>query len=388
MKNVRFAVVGVGNMGTYHAEYLAAGEIPGARLAALCDVSGKRRDAAQEKFPGVPVYTGYKEMLAKEELDALIVATPHYSHEEITVYALNSGLNVICEKPEAVSVSAALRMNQAAKESGGLYSVMFNQRTDPLFRKAKELVEGGVLGKKKRLTWIITNWYRTQAYYDSGRWRATWRGEGGGVLLNQAPHNLDLWQWIFGMPDSVTAFCTVGKYHKIEVEDDVRIIARYNDGEVAEFITSTGEFPGTNRLEMIGDRAKIVLEDGKLKLWKLAVPEREFCFESKEGFASIDTEYEEFVPDTEVEGHRAITKNFVDALLYGEKLISPGIEAINELTISNAAYLSADSGRTVSLPFEPNDFDRLLESLAKDGKPLNDAPLNETPSPERWKVRW
>lgn len=388
MKTVRFGVVGIGNMGFYHAGYLYDGEIENAALAAVCDISGERLNAAAERFPGVPRYASYREMVEKEALDALIVATPHYMHEEITVYALGRRLNVICEKPESVSVSAAARMNEAAEKSGKLFAVMFNQRTDPLFARARSLVRSGALGQKKRLTWIITNWYRTQAYYDSGRWRATWKGEGGGVLLNQAPHNLDLWQWIFGMPDKITALCSVGKYHNIEVEDDVRILASYECGASAEFITSTGEFPGTNRLEMIGDRAKIVLEEGKLKMWRLKVPEREFCFTSKEGFATIETEYSEYVPEREVEGHRAICENFVRSLLFGEELVSPGIEAINELTLSNASYLSAAEGRTIDLPFDHADFDRLLEKLVGSGADFRASAVSETADPARWKVRW
>ena len=265
---------------------------------------------------------------------------------------------------------------------------MFNQRTDPIYAKAKELVEAGVLGQRKRLTWIITNWYRTQAYYDSGQWRATWRGEGGGVLLNQAPHNLDLWQWIFGMPETVNARCSVGKYHNIEVEDDVRIFATYADGASAEFITSTGEFPGTNRLEMVGDRAKIVIEDGRLKLWRLETPERQFCFESEKGFAEIPMSYEEFSSEEAPEGHIAIINNFVGAILRGEKLIAPGCEGINELTISNAAYLSAWKNETVRLPFDSGEYDEYLARKVETSKIKNVGDPGVSDAKDRWKVRW
>ena len=388
MENIKFGIIGIGNIGSFHANNLLSGLVTGGELAAVCDIDREKLKRWDEKKCGVPSFSSYKDMIDSISLDAVIVSVPHYSHGKITIYALEHGLNVICEKPEAVSVSEAMLMNETAKKSGKIFSMMFNQRTDPIFAKAHELVHSGVLGEKKRLTWIITNWYRTQAYYDSGSWRATWSGEGGGVLLNQAPHNIDLWQWIFGMPDSITAICSVAKYHNIEVEDDVRIIASYKSGATAEFITSTGEFPGTNRLEMIGDRAKMVLEDGKLKLWTLKIPEREFCFESNSGFAEIPTEYEEFTFDNAPEGHIAIMENFIDAVNGKAELISPGYEGINELTISNAAYLSAWTNKTVSIPFDSAEFDRHLSALASDKGSGKLSAAKETPSPERWKVRW
>ena len=388
MKNIKFGIIGIGNIGSFHANNLLNGLVAGGELAAVCDIDSEKLKAWDEKKCGVLSFSSYKDMIGSIPLDAVIVSVPHYSHGEITIYALEHGMNVICEKPEAVSVTEAAKMNEAAEKSGKLFSVMFNQRTDPVFAKAHELVHNGVLGKKKRLTWIITNWYRTQAYYNSGSWRATWSGEGGGVLLNQAPHNLDLWQWIFGMPDSITANCYVAKYHNIEVEDDVRILASYKDGATAEFITSTGEFPGTNRLEMIGDRAKIVLEDGKLKLWTLKIPEREFCFNSDSGFSEIPTVYEEFTFDQAPEGHIAIIENFIDSINGRAKLISPGYDGVNELSISNAAYLSSWTNKTISLPFDTADFDCRLSSLASCKETDNLYSSEKSPSPERWKVRW
>ncbi len=390
MEKLRVGVIGVGNMGTFHAHSLNDGKIEGARLACLCDTSENARARLRGEFPDIKIYPDYKEMLKDAALDAVVIAVPHYAHCEIAIAAFERGLHVLCEKPETVALSKAKLMNKAAQKSGKVFSMMFNQRTDPIFKKARELVRGGVLGKKKRLTWIITNWYRTQAYYDSGVWRSTWKGEGGGVLLNQAPHNLDLWQWIFGMPDALVADCEVGKYHNIEVEDDVRILARYYGGATAEFITSTGEFPGTNRLEMIGDMAKIVIEEGKLKLWRLETPERRFCFECSEGFAQIPMTYEEYAPSDSPEGHIEIMKNFVGAILKGECLIAPGIEGVNELTLSNAAYLSAWQNKTVTLPFDENEFDALLEEKIKtsvaDRRQSTLGTYEDASS--RWKVRW
>ena len=268
---------------------------------------------------------------------------------------------------------------------------MFNQRTNELFARARDIVRGGELGELKRTVWIVTNWYRTQSYYDSGDWRATWSGEGGGVLLNQAPHNLDLWQWICGMPKSVTAFCDVAKYHNIEVEDDAAIFTRYENGAVGTFITTTGEFPGTNRLEISGSLGKIVLEDGKLKWWRLKTDEREFRFSYGGGTGDIPLEYEEFTQSAPESGHRGILQNFTNAVLKGDSLIAEGYEGINELSISNAAYLSSWNGnREIQLPFDEAEFDSKLRLLAdKDSLKGNNKSVQSAGGyKKRWQVRW
>jgi predicted dehydrogenase len=267
---------------------------------------------------------------------------------------------------------------------------MFNQRTNPLFRKAREIVKSGALGSLKRSVWIITNWYRSQSYYDSGDWRATWSGEGGGVLLNQAPHNLDLWQWICGMPTEITAACDIAKYHSIEVEDDVTLFARYENGATGVFITSTGEYPGTNRLEISGELGKIVLENGKLKWWRLKCSEREVCFSAASNSPSIETEYEEFELSATETGHCLILRNFANAILFGEELLAPGTDGIFELSISNAAYLSSKKKSAVSLPIDGNEFDKLLSELcchSKSKQNDNEIEKNENYS-SRWKVNW
>ena len=266
---------------------------------------------------------------------------------------------------------------------------MLNQRTDPLYIKARQLIQGGVMGMPKRFHWIITNWYRTQKYYDSGSWRATWLGEGGGVLLNQAPHNLDIWQWLFGMPERIRAFCTKGKYHHIEVEDEALIYGEYANGATAVFQTSTGEYPGTNRLEITGDRGKMVLENGVLKLWRLKEAERTFCFEAQEPFAKIPMEYEEMSFSSKGSAHGRIIQNFVNHILFEEPLISDGREGVRELTLSNCAYLSSWEDRWVTLPPENALFDRHLQALCKNSRlnQGNEAPQN-APYQERWRVRW
>lgn len=233
-----------------------------------------------------------------------------------------------------------MRINDIAKKSDRVFGIMFNQRTNPLFIKAKELVKNGQLGELRSTVWIITNWFRTQNYYDSGDWRATWAGEGGGVLLNQAPHNLDVWQWICGMPDYVTAFCDIGQYHDVEVEDNARILTKYKNGAHGVFVTSTGEYPGTNRLEISGDKGKIVIENGAMKFWKLNDSVSKVCKTSKESFTEIPYDYYEIKQTEPESGHIGILKNFTDAILYGKELIAPGTDGIYELMLSNAAYMS------------------------------------------------
>ena len=338
---VRIGVIGVGTMGFAHAKYLYQNRVQNGVLAALCDIDAARREELIENFSDVPIFADADELFAAKCCDAVIIATPHYFHVPLGVAAFEHGLHVLSEKPMAVQLSEANRMIKAAAESGKTFCVMFNQRTNPLFKKAKELIADGAIGQPKRLTWIITNWYRTQKYYDSGSWRATWAGEGGGVLMNQAPHNLDLWQWIFGMPKRIRAFCTEGKYHNIEVEDDALIYAEYESGAIAVFQTTTGEYPGTNRLEICGDRGKLVLENGLLKYWRLFEAEREVCFTSDQSFAKIPMEYREMSFKSNKNAHGTVVQNFVDHILDPQtELLSNGIEAVNEVMLANASYLS------------------------------------------------
>lgn len=391
MNKIRTAVIGIGNMGTAHATCLFEGRIDGMELAAVCDISASRRKECTKRFPGVPQFEDWKELLSSGLVDAAIVAVPHPMHAQIATAVLEAGLHVLTEKPMDVSVSKARKLIESAEKSDRVFAIMFNQRTNPLFRRAREIVRSGELGELKRSVWIITNWYRSQHYYDSGDWRATWSGEGGGVLLNQAPHNLDLWQWICGMPTEVTAFCDVAKYHNIEVEDDATIFVRYANGATGTFITTTGEYPGTNRLEIAGDKGKLVLEGGVLKWWKLGQSEKQVRFESDRNSPHIPMEVLEITTDEKETAHAGILQNFANAILKGEPLISPGPDGICELTISNAAYLSQWKGNApIPVPFDEAEFDAELAKRAekssyqvKDGKSNPDGKYSE-----RWQVNW
>ena len=388
---LRIGVIGIGNIGFVHTTCIFQGCVTGAVLAAICDQKAHMKPEMAENFPGVPFYTDYRELLQDPDVDAVIVSVPHPSHSDIAMEAFAAGKHVLVEKPMDITLSKGKALCEAARRSGKRFGIMFNQRTGQLFAKAREIVRSGQLGQLKRSVWIITNWYRTQHYYDSGTWRATWIGEGGGVLVNQAPHQLDLWQWICGMPERITAFCSEAKYHQIEVEDDATIVARFPGGAEGIFVTSTGEYPGTNRLEISGSKGKLVLENGKLKWWCLREDERTFCMHSDASFAHIPMDYTEMEETEEKHGHQKILQNFANAILFDEPLLAPGYDGIHELTIQNAAYLSAWKGSIpVSLPFDEAEYDRFLAQRQLDSTVGSAAAQDtkHTEYSERWQINW
>ena len=388
---VRVGVIGMGNMGAAHAACIFSGKIQGLALAAFCDNAPERLDHFRCVYPSLTAYERWEDMLDDRNIDAVIIAVPHPLHTTIAMAALQAKKHVQLEKPVDVSITKAAALNAVAKKTDRIFSITFNQRTNALFQKAREIVTGGQLGELKRSVWIITNWYRTQHYYNSGTWRATWAGEGGGVLLNQAPHNLDLWQWICGMPCQITGFCDIAKYHDIEVEDDVTIFARYANGATGIFICSTGEYPGTNRLEISGTLGKLVLENGLLKWWKLEQSERQFCWESDQSFIGIPFAYTESKPEYPESAHAGILQNFTNAILHGEPLLAPGVEGIHSLMISNAAYLSAWNGSTpVTLPVDGADFDRGLaeRAAASHEKQQKSKEAYNSIYKKRWQINW
>jgi len=309
-------------------------------------------------------------MFASGSVDAVLIATPHYDHPPLAIKAFEKGLHVLVEKPAGVYTKQVRQMNEVAAQSGKVFGIMYNQRTNPIYQKLRDLVLSGELGEIRRTNWIITSWYRSQSYYDSGGWRATWAGEGGGVLLNQDPHQLDLWQWTIGMmPHRVRAFCHFGKYRDIEVEDDVTAYVEYPNGATGVFVTTTGEAPGTNRFEVTGDRGKIVIEDGKLTFWRLRVPESQFNREYKGGFGHPECwKCEIPVSGDKGNGHMQITQNFVNAILKGTPLLAPGEEGIKGLTISNAMHLSTWTDNWVNLPIDEDLFYEKLQERIRNSK--------------------
>lgn len=390
MKEIRVGVIGVGNVGTMHARNVYQNKIAGMKLVAICDIRESRLAYCRGQFDNISCYKNYMELLKGSVVDAVVIAAPHPLHVTIAVEALQAGLHVLVEKPIGVTLKEAQKLVSIAEQSNKIFAIMFNQRTNQLFQKARSIVKEGLLGELKRSIWIVTNWYRTQQYYDSGDWRATWSGEGGGILMNQAPHNLDLWQWICGMPETVRAFCTVGKYHNIEVEDEATIYTTYKNGATGVFITTTGEYPGTNRLEIIGDKGKIVLEQGLLKWWRMEQSEREVCFSAATGSPKIPYEYQEFSYDENQDGHTIILQNFANAILHGEPLISPGRDGILQLELSNAAYLSEWLGNSkISLPMDSEMFDSLLKEHCQNSVyQKREITSVDEQHHSRWQVHW
>ena len=358
---VRLGIIGIGNMGSEHCRTILDGKCPEVILAAAADLRPDRREWAARNLPeSVHVFEDGRELIRSGACDAVLVAVPHFQHEPLAVAALEAGLHVLCEKPAAVQADRAERMIRAAEKAGKTLTFMFNQRTNCVYRGMKELLESGELGGIKRMNWIITDWYRTQRYYDSGSWRATWAGEGGGVLLNQCPHQLDLLVWLCGMPRAVTARCLEGKWHRIEVEDDVTAFLEFPNGATGVLVASTGDLPGTNRLEIDCERGKMVCEDGQVKVWRLNVNEREICFSSDDPWYRTEAKAAVLETDGENPQHAGVINAFAAHLLRGEKLVAEAADGLRALELSNAIHLSGWTGERAEIPVSTEAFNREL----------------------------
>lgn len=380
MDKLRFAIIGYGNMGQVEARQIFEGKVKNATLAAICDEDKEKLEKAKQEFGDkIQYFESTKALYEKgDSFDVVHVATPHYDHPEMAMEGFKNNKHVIIEKPAGVFTKSVMEMNQAyelSKKNGKIFGIMYNQRMNPLYQKAKELIADGELGEIRRINWIITSWYRSQSYYDSGTWRATWEGEGGGVLLNQDPHQLDLWQWITGMmPVRVRAFAAYGKMHEIEVEDDVTAYAEYENGATAVFVTATGEAPGTNRLEISGDMGKLVIENEEMTFYRNRISEREFNATWTKGFGSPEVWECKIPVKGEHTEHVGIFQNVVNAILEGEEMISPGLEGIKGLTISNAIHLSSWLDDWVELPIDQDlYYEKLQEKIKNSVFKKNDA---------------
>jgi predicted dehydrogenase len=373
MKKVRLGIIGMGNMGTGHLDHTLTGRTPEMEVTAVADIAPARLEATKALLdkrradfpdlhqPDIAMFDSAEEMLHSGLIDAVEIAVPHYDHPKYAIEAMRAGIHVMCEKPAGVyTLQVREMMAEADRHPNIIFGMMFNQRTNHVYRKMKEIVDSGVLGPIRRTSWIITNWYRNQAYYNSGAWRATWSGEGGGVLLNQCPHNLDLWQWICGMPSLIDVHMHFGKWHDIEVEDDVTAYVEYPNGATGTFVTSTGDTPGTNRFEIVCDGGTLVTDGKTLKMIQLEVPESVFTKENKTPFASPKASAVEVETDGKNEQHVGVMNAFAGAILRGEPLVADGREGINGLTISNAMHLSAWTGKPVELPFDEQQYLNLL----------------------------
>ena len=372
MDKVRFGIVGCGNMGSGHAKNFMDGKVENAELVALCDINPKKLAYYRDELKAPLAYFESCEEMCKSGLiDCLLICTPHYIHPDLAILAMDNNLHCIVEKPAGVYTLQVKQMLERHKKSDKILGIMFNQRTNPAFKKMKAMISEGKIGEIKRTNWIITDWYRTQFYYDSGSWRATWAGEGGGVLYNQCPHQLDLFQWIIGMqPTKVHAFCHYGKWHDIEVEDDVTCYCEYPNGATGVFITTTADAPGTNRFEVTGTKGTLIFENNKLYFKELEVDEREHCRTCETGF-----EKPKCKPTVEVElegkntQHVGILNNVANAILGLEPIYAPAEDGLAGVQLANAMHLSSWLNESVTLPINDELFYEELKKRIAISKP-------------------
>lgn len=385
-RTVRMGIIGLGAQGGYYAGFLSRGRVPNVQLAAICDTDESKREAA-EGFC-VPFFTDYHDMLASGQVDAVVTTIPHYLHPEVGIDALDAGLHVLVEKPIGVyTTQARALLDHAAQTSDRTTAVMFNQRTNPLYIDLRNLIQSGELGKLRHTSWIITTWWRPQGYYDQSAWRATWGGEGGGVLVNQAPHQLDLWQWLCGVPKSVFAKLAFGFKRDIAVEDEVTALVDFGDGATGTFTTCTHDLVGTDRLEILFDAGKIVVDDSKtVTITKLSAPEQELSagmnmddvrrlFTGEGDLSQYTTVTTRTYDSPWSDQHPAVMQNFAANILDAEPLVAPVDDGIHGVRLANAIHLSGWVGEEVSI----TDFDeqRYLSELNKRIADEGQFPLRE-----------
>ncbi len=367
MKKIQLGIMGIGNMGSSHAKNILENKCPDFELVAIADKNPDRIEWAKKELSSeITYFSTAEEMLNSGVIEACMVCLPHYDHPKYAIECMKRGIHILVEKPAGVYTKQVREMNEEAKKHPQvIFAMMFNQRTNHIYRKMRELVQSGEYGQIRRTNWIITNWYRSQIYYDSGSWRATWSGEGGGVLLNQCPHQLDLWQWICGMPKKLQAHLHYGKWHDIEVEDDVTAYVEYENGATGVFITSTGDGHGTNRFEIQMDKAKIVAEDEQLTVLEYEITEQEFSKTNTSPFGTIPAKEIEINTDGKNEQHVGVINAWGGAILRGESLIASGEEGINGLTLSNAMHLSSWLDKKIDIPFDEElYYNELMKRVA------------------------
>jgi predicted dehydrogenase len=362
MNSVRLGVIGMGNIGSHHATYLLDGKVKRVELKAVSDAFVDK--LARYKQGGLKVFADGEELIRSGEVDAVIIATPHYQHTSLGIAALKAGLHVMVEKPISAHKADAERLIEVRKQHPKqVFAAMFQMRTESRYAKIKKLIADGELGQMVRLTWIMTDWFRSEAYYASGGWRATWKGEGGGVLINQCLHQLDMLQWLLGMPARVRAFTQLGRFHDIEVEDNVTAYMEFRNGGTGTFISTTGEAPGTNRFELAGEMGKLLLEDDKLLFFRNEISMFKHSKNSKLGFQKPDVWKIEIPISSEPAQHAALTQNFVDAILDGVPLIAPGEEGIRSIELANTMLYSGLTEKSIELPLDSAAYEKKLNEL-------------------------
>ena len=361
MEKVRIGIVGMGNMGKYHADYLIKGKVAHAELSAVCSTSPEKLSAYKDP---VAVFGNGEEMIRSGSIDAVLVATPHYQHTSLGICAIENGIHLMVEKPISAHKADAERLIEvSAQHPDIVFGGMFQLRTEPRYLKLKKLIADGDLGDIVRINWIITDWFRTEAYYASGGWRATWKGEGGGVLLNQCLHQLDALQWLVGMPSKVRSFAQCGRFHDIEVEDNVTAYLEYPNGATGVFVSSTGEAPGSNRFEIAGTRGRVILENDQIKFTRNESCMLEHSKNSPIGFSKPEV-WEVDIPFGNGElPHAILMRNFVEAIRNKTPLIAPGVEGIHSVELANVLLYSSLVDQTINLPMDGAAFEAKLQQL-------------------------
>jgi predicted dehydrogenase len=367
MSSLRLGLIGLGNIGRHHAGYLLEGQVPRCDLVAVCNPTAAKLEPYAAK--GLQTFTDARALFASGAIDAVLIATPHYDHAPLGIAALEAGLHVMVEKPIAAHKADAERLlDCAARHPDRVLAGMFQLRVEPRYAKIRLLLEQGQLGRVQRVTWINTDWFRTETYYASGGWRATWKGEGGGVLLNQCLHNLDVLSWLFGRPSRVRGFCQFGQWHQIEVEDQVTAWFEYPDGSTGTFLSSTGEAPGTNRLEIAGSRGRLVLENNRLMFTRNSSDALEWSRTATVGFSKPDVVDIEHPFTDAPHPHANLLQNFVAAILDGAPLIAPGRDGIGSVELANAIVFSSLRGETLDLPLSGAAWEQELQRLISESR--------------------
>ncbi|MGY0413319.1 Gfo/Idh/MocA family protein [Staphylococcus sp. mip270_02] len=373
MTNIRLGIIGLGAQGNTYADFINENKVKNVVIGAICDIDPDKKALATEKYPNTPFYNDYIDLLESGDVDAVVTTVPHYLHTEIGKAALNRDIHALLEKPADIYAEKVKEISDLAASKPELtFGIFFNQRTNPLYQKVKALIDDGDIGQIRRTNWIITTWWRPQAYYDQSSWRATWNGEGGGVLVNQAPHQIDLMQWLCGLPEKVYANVKYGYQRNLNVDDDVTTVLDYGNGATGVFITCTHDIIGTDRLEITGDKGKILVEDSKkITIKRLKQSENEMnetmtwaevaeIFKG-DGMGDIyETDTFEF-DSVWGEQHINVLENFAANIIDDTPLIAPGSDGIHGVNFVNAIYLSSWSGKEVTLPVDPTEFKNALQ---------------------------
>ena len=369
MKKVRFGIVGAGYIGQWHSETILADKSGTMTVTAIADSFGDAAKRAGERF-GYAAFTDPVEMYESGLIDAVIVGTPHFWHPPVAIQAARAGLHVLCEKPLAATIGPARAMVEECKKQGVVMGSMLQFRTNAAMRKIQQMVDGGRLGALLRVSMICTSWYRTQAYYSGSAWRGTWNGEGGGILQNQAPHHLDAFQWIGGMPSAVTSVMST-RLHDIEVENTAHVVCGYEGEKTGYFYATTSELPGGDTFTLVGDKGTLIWENGAVRLGRLSKPVSKHIFDCPEARADFIPKPKCTWTDVKLSAkpggtHIIVFRAFVGHILEGKPMVASGEDGLNEVELANAAYVSAFKGRTVQLPVDANEMERVLARLEKE----------------------